>query len=142
MLAGAVVFAAELRRWYTPTTRPCAHAAFATVGADDERTMLTLRPAATATGRVVGPDGRARANCTVTVIVRPAAGGTPEQWARLATYSGLDGSVTLTGLADGTACEIRVCTAMRCGVEPVKKFVVSGAGKIDLGDLPLPPDEK
>jgi hypothetical protein len=56
-------------------------------------------------------------------------------------YSGPDGSVTLSGLAAGSTCEITVCSAMRCGVSPVKKFAVRGPGPIDLGDLTLPPDE-
>jgi hypothetical protein len=135
------------KRTYSPTlvyARDAAgtRAAFAAIGAEDERAALILRPAATAVGRVVGADGQARANCTVTAIVRPAAGGTPEQWTRISTYSGLDGSVTLCGLADGVSCEIIVCSAMRCGVRPVKKFEVRGAAQIDLGDLRLPSDEK
>jgi hypothetical protein len=101
-----------------------------------------LRPAATATGRVVGADGQPRADCTVTAIIRPSAGGAPEQWARLSTYSGFDGSVTLAGLADGVKYEIIVCSAMRCGVSPVKKFEVRGTSRIDLGDLPLQAEEK
>jgi hypothetical protein len=119
-----------------------AQAAIAIIGPDEDRADLTLRPAATATGRVVGADGRPRSDCTVTAIIRPTAGGTPEQWARLSTYSGFEGSVTLSGLADGVTCEIIVCSAMRCGVSPVKKFDVRGTSRIDLGDLRLPADEK
>jgi hypothetical protein len=123
---------------YDPTS---GAAAVATIGPEDDQAILALRPSAVATGRVVGKDGRPRADCSVTAIIRPATGGTPEQWVRRTTYADSNGSVTLTGLADGTRCEIIVCSALRCGVSPVKKFEVRGAGPIDLGDLPLPPDE-
>lgn len=116
-------------------------AAVATIGPDDDRAALTLRTAATATGRVVGKDGRPRPDCSVTAIIRPAAGGTPEQWVRRSTYADSNGFVTLTGLVDGTRCEITVCSALRCGLSPVKTFEVRGTGTIELGDLPLPPDE-
>ena len=116
-------------------------AAIAAIGPDDGRATLTLQPAARATGRVVGADGRPRADCSVTAIIRPATNGTPEQYVRRTTYGGVDGSVTLTGLVDGTTCEIIVCSAMKCGVKPVKKFDVRGTDPIDLGDLVLPPDE-
>jgi len=124
---------------YDPATDS---AGVAVVGPDDDSAAVTLRPACSATGRVVGPDGLPRPNCTVSAIIRPAAGGAPEQWARRSAYSGFDGSVTLTGLAEGMKCEIIVCSEARCGLSPVKKFEVNGTNPIDLGDLPLPPDEK
>jgi hypothetical protein len=91
------------------------------------------------TGRVVGPDGRPRANCTINGVLQRAAAPDPAQWARLSTYSGPDGTFTLPGLAPGVTCRIIICNGMTCGIQPAKEFTINGPGPIDLGHLPLPP---
>jgi hypothetical protein len=117
-------------------------AQFAVVGADDDTAALTLRPAATVTGRVVGPDGRPRPNCTITCIVQSAAHPDERLWTHVTAYPGPDGTFRVPGLADGTVCRLLVCNGMTCGVKPAKEFAVTGPGTLDLGDVPVPPDLK
>src|SRR5262249_5531172 len=81
-------------------------AAFAVIGADDASATLARRPAAAATGRVVGPDGRPRVNYSIYCILRSAAAAAPQQWVRVSAYTGPDGTFTLPGLATGITCQI------------------------------------
>jgi hypothetical protein len=116
-------------------------AGFVRVGADDESATLTLRPAAAASGRVVGQDGKPREKYTITCIAR-AAGGTPSEWVRFTTYSDAEGAFVLPGLADGLSCQLLICNAMRCGLAPAREFTVGAAGPLKLGDVALSPDLK
>jgi RNA polymerase sigma factor (sigma-70 family) len=115
-------------------------AGFTVIGADDEAASVALKSAATATGRVVGTDGRPRMNCTVTAVVRSPAHQDQMLYVILSTYSGPGGLFSLPGLAEGTTCSIIVCNGMTCGIKPAKEFAVTGPGPISLGDVAAPPD--
>jgi hypothetical protein len=116
-------------------------AGFVHIGADDESATVTLRPAASASGRVVGQDGKPRENYTITCIAR-TAGGDPGEWVRFTTYSDARGAFVLPGLADGLSCQLLICNAMRCGLAPAREFTVRAPGSLKLGDVSLSPDLK
>jgi hypothetical protein len=115
------------------------HAACAAVGADDDNATLTLRPAATAQGRVVDNDGKPCLNYTITCIMQA---GDDKTWARTSTYSGVGGLFSLPGIPLGVSCRLQICDAMRCGVKPAKEFKVNAPGPLDLGDVSMPKDDK
>jgi hypothetical protein len=116
-------------------------AGFVRVGSDEESASLTMRAAASATGRVVGRDGKPRANYTVTCIAR-ATGADPNERVRFTTYTGQDGAFVLPNLAEGLSCQLLICNAMRCGVAPAREFAVRASGRLDLGDVPDSLDPK
>jgi beta-lactamase regulating signal transducer with metallopeptidase domain len=111
------------------------------LGPDDKHAELTLQPAVVAIGRSIAADGRPRANCIITAVMRMAGGGANAPTANQQAYAKLDGSFRLTGLVDGTQCDIYVCTSARCGIRPVKKIEIHGPGPINLGNLPISPNE-
>ena len=113
-------------------------AACIAIGADDDNATLTLRPAANAVGRVIGPDAQPGAKYTVSCIMR--MGG--ETWARTSTYSDVGGIFTLSGLPQGVSCQLIICDAMRCGVKPAKEFTVQSPATIELGSVTPPKEEK
>jgi Carboxypeptidase regulatory-like domain len=116
-------------------------AGFVRVGADDESATLTLRPAAAASGRVVGADGKAREKYTITCIAR-AGGSAPGESVGFTTYSDAAGAFVLPGLADGLSCQLLICNAMRCGLAPAREFTVRTTGPLKLGDVSLSPEFK
>ena len=117
------------------------NAAIAALGPNDKNAELIMHPAMVAIGRSVGADGRPRANCFISAVIR-MAGGADAPTVHQTAYAKSDGSFRLTGLVDGTQCDVYVCTSMRCGISPAKKITIHGSGPIDLGDLPIPADEK
>jgi hypothetical protein len=110
------------------------------VGADDETAAIALRPAAKANGRVVGPDGRPRADVRLgfaTMFVKQQE----QEIAQFHQWITTDaaGRFEVTGLPDGATCQVRFIDGGRESTRN-KEFTVRGADPVSLGDLSLPGD--
>jgi beta-lactamase regulating signal transducer with metallopeptidase domain len=112
----------------------------AVIGADDESATITLSPAAKATGRIVGPDGKPRAGYRFQFTLLPS-GGEESQFVRFLTTDA-EGRFTATGLPNGARCLIRIPANEDDSDGKWHEFVIKGTAPMQLGDYQAPAAKK
>jgi hypothetical protein len=112
----------------------------AVIGADDESATITLSPAAKATGRIVGPDGKPRAGYRFQFTLLPS-GGEESQFVRFLTTDA-KGRFTATGLPNGARCLIRIPANEDDSDGKWHEFVIKGTAPVQLGEYQAPAAKK
>jgi hypothetical protein len=109
-------------------------AGFAALAADDAEVKVSLRPAATLVGRLVGKDGRplpdVRLYVRMEVGPKEARAGSVRLWAQ----ADREGRFVLGGMVPGSRCHLSAYTG-NTGLNELKEVVIKGTKALDLGDL-------
>ncbi len=109
-------------------------ATFTPIGGDETKTTLTLTPAARATGRLLGPDGKPRPKTQIRGMLYYQDGNWGATFFVRDTMTDAEGRFVLTGLAENGDYELKT---QLDGIEyhDVTKFAVKGPAPIKLGDV-------
>jgi hypothetical protein len=122
------------RAWVYARSPDGQSAGFAALTADDAEVKVSLRPAATLAGRLVGKDGKplpeVRLYGRVEVGPKEALAGRVNLW----TQADREGRFVLGGLVPGSRCQLSAYTG-NTGTNELREVAIKGTKKIELGDL-------